>query len=240
MTEKSLDEALQEFRINAHENGLSGSFIERNVVLITAPIASGEAVGTAYRWFNAPIGDPIHQRTLNDIADLFSNAKDEWDKSLAAADGIWDDITNPMNLEKVCDISRGFDWMDWRARLLDEVDPKHPKAHHIQATTDSFIHLAKKGLVREALTEPIRELGLVARDNSSIYSELTQAGVVGVMRKRRNWDDYWEGASDGLMAGGGLMGVACFAGVAGAGAGAAAIGCAVMAGYGIGKLIRNW
>lgn len=240
MAEKTFNEAIKEFRNASRQGGLSDLVIERNVAVITAPITSGEAIGTAFRWFNAPIGDPIHERPLKDIADLFAKASSDWEKSLQAADEIWDIATSPDNIEQVTDVSRGFNWSDWRARLLDEVDPTHPLANHIQATTDGFVRLAKKGLVREALTEPIRQLGKISRDNSTIYSDLTQSGVAGLAkRRRRDWDEYDEGWTDGMCLGAGLMGVAAFAGVAGAAAATGGLACAVMAGYGLGKFIRR-
>ena len=236
MPEKSFEEAVQAFRAVAREHQVNPSVVESVVKLHAAPIADAEAAKTAYRWFNAPAGDPIHQLTLNDLTALFAKAKGNWEAASAAASEIATDVLDPANLERVAEASRKFDWAASRARIAQHVDPAHALARRGLQTLDGFIALAQKGAMREAVDRVLRRHTEAARDNAAAYAQFARGGNE---MKGKNWDDYYGGTADGLMAGFGLGGCIVAAGVAGPLAATVGVTCAVMSGVGFGNMIRN-
>ena len=234
MSVKSFNEAVLEFRATAKENRVPESMVEQIVTLYTAPVSDGQAAATALRWFNAPISDPIHRLTIKDIADMFGKAKVDWENSSKVADQVWTDVTDPSKLEKAADASRKFDWAGSRARIAEQFDRTKPLSGRCLATIDNFVDLAKKGLVREALTGAIRLRAEAVRNNAMAYANLTQSGAAG-LTKGKNWDDYYDGLGDGFAATAGLAGVFWCAG----GPATAGVGFAIIAGIGIGNIIRR-
>jgi hypothetical protein len=112
-----------------------------------------------------------------------------------------------------------------------------PDARRFLAILDSFITLAQKGAVREAMTMAVRLHADAVRNNAFAYEALAQGGAARLEWSAKG-DGYREGVFHGGCASAGIIGGIALTGTTG-GLAAAGYACAVVGGWGLGRIIRH-
>lgn len=202
MSEKTFEQATEEFLAAARQERLPEMMANNLIELYRGPISGADAIGTATRWFTARPGDPVANLTLNEIHGLFQKAHDDWKRSLKALDEIWTRSTAPAHIQKVAEISRQADWQSLRNRIASEIKAQDLPSVTVLRHFDSYANLAQKGLVREPLVTTLQHALKAANNHATSLAELAAGGIAST-GKRRSWDPWDEVAAGGAVVGAG-------------------------------------